>query len=135
MQLLHNLGLLRRQAQVCSFVESGDELFERMRQMENELKVHSFFLMDENFLLRRERAMRVRDRFAHQIHRLSGVYGSALRAMERWSDGDRQFRKVDGKVSQRIRALIVAALRGSNVCYEHPRNPLPEGTDFAAQPE
>jgi radical SAM superfamily enzyme YgiQ (UPF0313 family) len=42
-----------------NFFESGDELFEVMSRMENELKVHSFFVMDENFLLHRERAMQL----------------------------------------------------------------------------
>src|SRR5579859_6319127 len=45
-----------------NFFETGDELFEVMCQMEDELKVHSFFVMDENFLLHRERAMRLLDR-------------------------------------------------------------------------
>jgi len=45
-----------------NFFESGDELFEVMQQMENELKVHSFFVMDENFLLHRDRAMRLLER-------------------------------------------------------------------------
>jgi hypothetical protein len=42
---------------------------------------------------------RVRTRFAREMGRLSGVYSSALWAMER------QFRKGDGNVSERIRAL------------------------------
>jgi hypothetical protein len=42
-----------------NFFESGDELFEVMSRMEDELKVNSFFVMDENFLLHRERAMRL----------------------------------------------------------------------------
>jgi radical SAM superfamily enzyme YgiQ (UPF0313 family) len=45
-----------------NFFETGDELFELMCQMEKELKVHSFFVMDENFLLHRERAMRLLER-------------------------------------------------------------------------
>ena len=45
-----------------NFFESGDELFEVMQQMEEKLKVHSFFIMDENFLLHRERAMRLLER-------------------------------------------------------------------------
>ncbi len=45
-----------------NFFESGDELFEVMEQMEAELKVQSFFVMDENFLLHRERAMRLLER-------------------------------------------------------------------------
>jgi len=42
-----------------NFYETGDELFEVMCHIEAELKVHSFFVMDENFLLHRTRAMRL----------------------------------------------------------------------------
>jgi radical SAM superfamily enzyme YgiQ (UPF0313 family) len=42
-----------------NFFESGDELFEVMTHMERELKVDSFFVMDENFLLHRSRALRL----------------------------------------------------------------------------
>jgi radical SAM superfamily enzyme YgiQ (UPF0313 family) len=45
-----------------NFFESGDELFEVMCRIEAELKVHSFFVMDENFLLHRARAMRLLER-------------------------------------------------------------------------
>jgi pyruvate-formate lyase-activating enzyme len=45
-----------------NFYESGDELFEVMCRMESELKVRSFFVMDENFLLHRPRAMRLLER-------------------------------------------------------------------------
>src|SRR3954470_1023822 len=41
-----------------NFFETGDQLFEVMCQMESRLKVSSFFVMDENFLLHRKRAMR-----------------------------------------------------------------------------
>ncbi len=61
-----------------NFFESGDDLFEVMQQMENELKVHSFFIMDENFLLHRERAMRLLERMkaAHKVWTMS-VFASA----------------------------------------------------------
>ncbi|MBZ5665853.1 MAG: radical SAM protein [Acidobacteriia bacterium] len=42
-----------------NFYETGDELFEVMCGIEAELKVQSFFVMDENFLLHRTRAMRL----------------------------------------------------------------------------
>ncbi|MGB8010669.1 MAG: B12-binding domain-containing radical SAM protein [Terriglobales bacterium] len=42
-----------------NFYETGDELFEVMCRIEAELEVHSFFVMDENFLLHRTRAMRL----------------------------------------------------------------------------
>jgi len=61
-----------------NFFESGDELFEVMQQMEDELKVRSFFIMDENFLLHRERAMRLLERMkaAHKVWTMS-VFASA----------------------------------------------------------
>src|SRR5664279_5885020 len=42
-----------------NFYETGDELFKVMCGIEAELKVQSFFVMDENFLLHRTRAMRL----------------------------------------------------------------------------
>jgi radical SAM superfamily enzyme YgiQ (UPF0313 family) len=39
------------------FFNSGDELFEVMRQAESDQGTHSFFVMDENFLLNRPRAL------------------------------------------------------------------------------
>ena len=45
-----------------NFFETGDELFDVMCRMEEDLKVRSFFVMDENFLLHRERAMRLLER-------------------------------------------------------------------------
>jgi len=42
-----------------NFYDSGDELFEVMCKIESELGVHSFFIMDENFLLHRERALQL----------------------------------------------------------------------------
>lgn len=61
-----------------NFFEGGDELFEVMQKMEDELKVHSFFIMDENFLLHRERAMRLLERMkaAHKSWTMS-VFASA----------------------------------------------------------
>jgi radical SAM superfamily enzyme YgiQ (UPF0313 family) len=45
-----------------NFYETGDELFDVMCQMESSLGVQTFFMMDENFLLHRERAMRLLER-------------------------------------------------------------------------
>ena len=42
-----------------NFYETGDELFRVMCEMESRLKVRSFFVMDENFLLNRKRAMQL----------------------------------------------------------------------------
>ena len=42
-----------------TFYETGDELFSIMCQLEEKLKVQSFGVMDENFLLHRKRALRL----------------------------------------------------------------------------
>ncbi len=42
-----------------NFYETGDELFEVMCEIERKLKVRSFFVLDENFLLHRKRALRL----------------------------------------------------------------------------
>jgi len=44
------------------FYETGDQLFDVMQEMEQKLGVQSFFVMDENFLLNRPRAMRLLER-------------------------------------------------------------------------
>jgi radical SAM superfamily enzyme YgiQ (UPF0313 family) len=41
------------------FYKTGDEIFSVMTQMERKLGVQSFFVMDENFLLHRRRALRL----------------------------------------------------------------------------
>jgi hypothetical protein len=42
-----------------NFYETGDALFEIMTAIERRLKVESFFILDENFLLHRKRALRL----------------------------------------------------------------------------
>ncbi|MDP6153644.1 MAG: cobalamin-dependent protein [Phycisphaeraceae bacterium] len=42
-----------------NFYETGDELFDIMCQLEKTMRVQSFFMMDENFLLHRRRALRL----------------------------------------------------------------------------
>jgi len=42
-----------------NFFETGDELFAEMERLEHKLQVNSFFIMDENFLFHRKRALRL----------------------------------------------------------------------------
>ena len=42
-----------------NFYETGDELFKVMCEIEESLEIRSFFVMDENFLMHRKRALRV----------------------------------------------------------------------------
>ncbi len=44
-----------------NFYETGDELFNVMCSIEKKMKVRSFFVLDENFLLHRKRALRLLD--------------------------------------------------------------------------
>jgi len=45
-----------------NFYETGDELFDLMEGFESSMKVQTFFIMDENFLLHRARALRLLER-------------------------------------------------------------------------
>ncbi len=47
---------------VLNFFETGEELFRLMCEAEEKIHAHSFFIMDENFLLQRRRAMELLDR-------------------------------------------------------------------------
>ena len=42
-----------------NFYQTGDELFAIMEQLERDMHVSSFFMMDENFLFHRKRALRL----------------------------------------------------------------------------
>ena len=44
-----------------NFYETGEELFNVMYEMEDSMRVRSFFIMDENFLLYRKRVMELLD--------------------------------------------------------------------------
>ena len=52
-------ALFGGKGQFVNFYETGDELFAVMCEIERKLKVRSFFVLDENFLLHRKRALRL----------------------------------------------------------------------------
>ena len=52
-------ALFGGKGQFINFYETGDELFTVMCEIERTLKVRSFFVLDENFLLHRKRALRL----------------------------------------------------------------------------
>lgn len=61
-----------------NFYETGDEIFEVMSRLESTLKVSSFFVLDENFLLHRRRALRLLELMqAHQKSWMLNVFSSA----------------------------------------------------------
>jgi radical SAM superfamily enzyme YgiQ (UPF0313 family) len=61
-----------------NFFETGDELFAEMERLERALKVNSFFVMDENFLFHRKRALRLLELMeAHDKSWALNVFSSA----------------------------------------------------------
>ena len=54
-------ALFGGKGQFVNFYETGDELFEVMCRIERKLKNQSFFILDENFLLHRKRALKLLD--------------------------------------------------------------------------
>ena len=52
-------ALFGGKGKVINFFETGDDLFAVMCDIEARLKVSAFFVMDENFLLQRDRALRL----------------------------------------------------------------------------
>ena len=56
-----------------NFYETGDELFEVMSGIERDMHVQSFFVMDENFLLQKKRALRLLE-LMKQNHKSWSLY-------------------------------------------------------------
>lgn len=70
---------------VLNFFSTGDELFELMREMEASMKVRSFFVMDENFLLQRERAMQLLRRMKQHEKSWAFYVFSSANAIRKYS--------------------------------------------------
>ena len=56
-----------------NFYKTGDELFDVMSQLERDLNAHSFFVMDENFLLNHKRSLRLLE-LMEQHHKSWSLY-------------------------------------------------------------
>ena len=67
------------------FYESGDQLFDVMQDMERKLGVQSFFVMDENFLLNRPRAMRLLERMQAANKAWALYVFSSINAIRKYS--------------------------------------------------
>ena len=67
------------------FYESGDQLYEVMQHMERSLNVRSFFIMDENFLLNRPRAMQLLARMKDAGKSWSLYVFSSVNAIRKYS--------------------------------------------------
>jgi radical SAM superfamily enzyme YgiQ (UPF0313 family) len=68
-----------------NFFNTGDELFAVMEHMEHTLKVRSFFVMDENFLLKRPRAMQLLARMKQAGKSWSLYVFSSVNAIRQYS--------------------------------------------------
>lgn len=68
-----------------NFFETGDELFDVMCRIEQELKVRSFFVLDENFLLHRKRALRLLELMEAQGKNWSLSVFSSARVLKSYS--------------------------------------------------
>lgn len=67
------------------FYQTGDELFEVMEQMERSMGVSSFFMMDENFLLSRKRALQLLERMKQAGKSWSLYVFSSANAIRQYS--------------------------------------------------
>ncbi|MCC7087103.1 MAG: cobalamin-dependent protein [Pirellulales bacterium] len=68
-----------------NFYESGDELFDIMQQLAQTMNVRSFFVMDENFLLHRRRALRVLELMERHRRPWSLYVFSSANAIKKYS--------------------------------------------------
>jgi radical SAM superfamily enzyme YgiQ (UPF0313 family) len=67
------------------FYESGDQLFDVMQHMERSMGVQSFFVMDENFLLNRPRAMQLLRRMVEHGKSWALYVFSSINAIRKYS--------------------------------------------------
>ena len=68
-----------------NFYESGDDLYSVMCDIERKLKVRSFFVLDENFLLHRKRALRLLELMAAHGKNWSLSVFSSARVLKSYS--------------------------------------------------
>jgi len=68
-----------------NFYETGDELFKIMGDIEKKLRVQSFFIMDENFLLHRTRALRLLELMIERKKSWSLYVFSSARVLKSYS--------------------------------------------------
>ena len=71
-----------------SFYEGGDELFEVMRGIGEGLQTRSFFVMDENFLLHRKRALRLLERMREHRKAWALYVFSSANALRQYTDDE-----------------------------------------------
>lgn len=68
-----------------NFYDTGDQLYDVMVQLEREMKVQAFFMMDENFLLHRQRALRLLELMQQHNHSWSLYVFSSGKVLSTYS--------------------------------------------------
>jgi radical SAM superfamily enzyme YgiQ (UPF0313 family) len=71
-----------------SFYDGGDELFDVMRELGERLETTSFFVMDENFLLHRKRALRLLERMREHGKAWALYVFSSANALRQYTDDE-----------------------------------------------
>jgi hypothetical protein len=134
-----------------NFYDDGDQLFEVMLGLERKLNARAFFMMDENFLLHRKRALRLLERMQEHGKAWALYVFSSANALRLYSDEqlvqlgvswvwiglegeDSEYRKLDGTNSRalvmRLQSLGIRVLGSSIVGLpEH----TPENIDRAIE--
>ncbi len=123
-----------------SFYDSGEELYEVMCRAEQKLKVNSFFIMDENFLLYRKRAMELLEKMKAGGKPWSLYVFSSANAIRKYTmeelvelgiswlwlgleSPQSQYSKLDGtdtvELSRRLRSHGIKLLGSTIVGLEH----------------
>jgi radical SAM superfamily enzyme YgiQ (UPF0313 family) len=69
-----------------NFYDGGDELYEVMRELAASLGTRSFFVMDENFLLHKKRALRLLERMREDARAWALYVFSSANALRQYSD-------------------------------------------------
>jgi len=136
-----------------NFYQTGDELFDVMLQLEKAMRVRSFFVMDENFLLHRKRALRLLELMRKHdkgwaLYVFSSANALKLYTMEQlvglgvswvWmglEGKDSQYRKLDGTDTRAlVRELQSNGIHvlGSTIIglEEHTPENIDEAIDYA----
>jgi hypothetical protein len=140
-----------------NFFESGEELFRVMSGIEERLKVQSFFVMDENFLLHRKRAMDLLERMKEAGKAWALYVFSSANAIRKYSIRElvelgiswiwmglesprSQYKKLEGtdtvELSRNLREHGIKLLGSTIVGLEHhtPQN-LPQEIEHAVSHE
>ncbi len=136
-----------------SFYEDGDALFEVMCGIEEKLQVRSFFVMDENFLLHRKRALRLLEKMREHGKSWALYVFSSANALRLYTDEqlvglgvswvwlglegeNSEYKKLDGTDARalvmRLQSLGIRVLGSSIIgLLEHSPENIERAIDYA----